>query len=163
MYVNVSQMSAALNASGAGMVTWGGTNDAGYVDQFVAPLSSTLVFGTPQDLSAACPLGPEFGNFPTSEGGTVAVNSDGGAAVSWELVASTGAEPASYIVGAAYDPATGWGPCGLISTDGGYSSNPLADYGTDPIVADLGGGQWGTLYMDYNNQAGSLYFQIGAP
>jgi hypothetical protein len=30
-------------------------------------------------------------------------------------------------------------------------------------VADLGGGQWGTLYMDYNNQAGSLYFQIGAP
>ncbi|MHB8419098.1 MAG: hypothetical protein ACYDCL_13555 [Myxococcales bacterium] len=165
MYVyDVSQMSAALNPSGAGMITWGGYNDAGYVDQFVAPLSSTLVFGAPQDLSAACPIGPELGNSPTSAGGTVAVNSDGGAAVSWELIPNpAGAEPPSYIVGAAYDPATGWGPCGLISTDGGYVSNPLFDYGTVPIVADVGGGQWGTLYMDYNNQAGALYFQSGAP
>ena len=138
--------SVALNAAGTGIVTWSGSPlvDAGpfqTVDEFAAPLSPTV--GTAVDLSVACAL--PTGNVAS---GTAAVDPTGNGAVIWSNSVSNFA--------VTYSPSSGWSPCVELTNYGGYSS---ANW---PIVADIGAGEFGTLYVA-SPPSGTLFFTAGQP
>jgi len=128
-----------LDPSGAGMVTWQSTGPTN--DQYVAPISLSLQLGAAQDLTSLCPL--QVSNTNISYYGTVAVNSDGGAAVDWVYKGA--------LLGSTYAPSSGWSACSSVEVvaDGGIA---------DPIVANTGNGEFGTLYGNPITTAGQVYF-----
>jgi hypothetical protein len=145
----------SLNSGGNGFVTWqlpvppDGGYDAPY-DEFVAPITN-LTLGSAQDLSAACPIDPA----PYSATfGTVAINADGGGAAVW--VANQN-EFGEALLESFYSPTTGWGPCASVGVDAGMFGADV----TVPVVADIGGGAFGTIYED--SSGGGVYFESSAP
>jgi hypothetical protein len=161
---NVVTVSLALNDGGSGVATWNepALVDAGPIDEFAALFASTLVLGPPQDLTKACPAAAALvdAGYSTLAEGAAAINGDSRAAVVW-----VEAHAASFILGATYDPANGWGPCSFVGGDGGIWGT-TADNRAYPGVADIGGGKWGTFWIDYANFAsftGEALFESGSP
>ncbi len=143
---NVVSVSVALNSGGSGVATWSAPAliDAGPVDEFAALFSSTLVLDSAKDLSAVCGLAERLADAGyLLEEGNAAINAAGQAAVVWQEGGT-----ADFILGTTYDPTNGWGSCSYVGGDGGIFGN-IQDDRNYPGVVDIGGGKWGTFWIDY--------------
>ncbi|HUB05936.1 MAG TPA: hypothetical protein VMB50_02995 [Myxococcales bacterium] len=145
----LQDVSTALSPDGTGAVSWLGLPPSGQVDgdEMVASIAGpaqSFAVGQPLDVTAACPLATPYVDNPGA--GTVAAGPDGTFAVVW--MQPSGTSPTQtpgvgFLLGSAYAPDAGWGPCSWASTS--------MDYGTAsyPIIAWTGS-EWGTIYLDGN-------------